>query len=685
MTDVTTASRQEAPAPGAEEEHVLTWLDDQDAPEVRAWAAEQQRRTDAALDASGLRDASHDLVRQVVDRERRELPETFGGVTFQRRRAPGEQQSSLWVTDDAGERVLIDPATLDAGGTTAVTMTSASPDGRLLAWARAVGGSDWQSIRVRDVETGRDLPVELDWVKAPQAAWAPDGSGFSYLGFDQPDDGNVLVVATKRKQLRHHVLGTPASEDRVIFEHPTAHWLSVHAPASLGWVVVEVVDGTTTVELRAARHEAALAHGTSAFVTLVSGESEVAYVGATADEVIYCSFADDPDGEYFAVSPRTLTKRRLALPAGPVDAWKSVTTDEFLVAAYHSGQDARLGWASLTDDRAGTLDVPDGLWVRLIDRVEGTETLRIRLVGHAVGERDVELDVDTGEWRVLRDTLQLGRTRPERRTAVSADGTEIPYVLVRGADDPGTAARPTLLAAYGGYGADFLTYGFEEWHQAWLDLGGVLVLAGIRGGSEHGEAWHEAATRAGKQRSYDDAVAVAEAVIRDGVTTRELLACNGMSNGGLMVGALLTQRPDLWGATVPEVGVMDLLRFHEFTVGAGWIREFGDPRDPADRARLAGLSPLHRLEPGVDYPPTLVVTADRDDRVVPGVHSYRFAERLQQLSGDRERHLLRIEPDAGHAVGKSTGTVVRERGDILTFLRMTIAAAAAAVTSPKGN
>lgn len=667
------------------DEPILTWLDDQDSPAVRAWAAKQQRRTDAALDGSGLREASRELVRAIVDRERRELPETFGGATFQRRRAAGEQQSSVWVEDEAGERLLIDPATLDADGATAITMISASPDGRLLAWARAVGGSDWQSIRVREVSTGRDLPVELDWIKAPQAAWAPDGTGFSYLGFDQPDEGNVLVVANKRKQLRHHVVGTPVTADRVIFEHPTAHWLSVHAPAALGWIVVEVIDGTTTVEIRAATREAALEHGTSAFVTLVSGEAEVSYVGATAEEVIYCSFADNPDGEFFAVSPTTLARRRIALPPGPVDAWRSVATDGFLVAAYHSGHDVRLGWASLTDDRTGTFDVPDGLWVRLIDRVEGAGTLRIRLVGHAVGERDVELDVATGEWRVLRDTLQPERTRPERRRAVSVDGTEVPYVIVRGADDPGTSPRPTLLAAYGGYGADFLTYGFEEWHQAWLDLGGVVVLAGIRGGSEHGEAWHEVATRAGKQRSYDDVIAVAETIIDEGVTTREMLACNGMSNGGLMVGAVLTQRPDLWGATVPEVGVMDLLRFHEFTVGAGWIREFGDPREHVDRERLGGLSPLHRLEADVDYPPTLVVTADRDDRVVPGVHSYRFAERLQQLSGDLDRHLLRIEPDAGHAVGKSTATVVRERGDILTFLRMTIAAADAAVSPQKGH
>lgn len=646
------------------------WLDDLQSEAARTWVGQQQRMTDDALDATGLREDSRRRVHESVDRAWAGLPVTRGSATFQLRRSVGEEQPSLWLQTGGQDRLLIDPAVLDPTGTTSISLVEPSPDGRLVAWAAMTGGSDWQVIRVRDVASGVDLPDRLHWVKAPQAAWDQDATGFSYLAFAPPAEGRALVEASGGQRLLHHSLGTPQADDTVLFQHPTAHWLSVHAPAELGQLVVEVIDGTTTVEILAADARTARREGTEAFSSLIRGDVEVSYLGATRSDIVCCTFEDSSDGRVLILSSDDA--RELHLPEGPVDVWRSVVTQNHVVAAYHSGADLRLGWASVDGSRRGALQLPEGAWVREISAVEGTDRVRLRLGGNALGSRLVEITVPSGSTAVLSDDLELDRNLTARHHATSADGTRVPYDLVTSQSDPDGPA-PTLLVGYGGYGADFLTYGFEPWHQAWLDLGGRLVLMGLRGGSEHGETWHEQATRGGKQRSYDDALAIAEDLVRHGVSTPTQLAINGMSNGGLMVGAILTQRPELFGAAVPEVGVMDLLRFHEFTVGGGWIREFGDPDDPDDRQRLESLSPLHQLRQGTAYPPTLVVTADRDDRVVPGPHSCRFLERLQELSDGQTRHLLRVEPDAGHAAGKRSTTVVRERGDILTFLRTTIA------------
>lgn len=653
-------------------EHSALWLDDPRDEGTRAWTRRCREESDDFLDATGQRDELRARVREVVDRDRRGMPEISGDARFELRRGQGQAQWSLWATpvsgtwadqpDSAGDRCIIDATELSEDGNSALTLTSPSPDGRLVAWAYARGGSDWQTLRVRDVATGRDFPDEITWIKAAQAAWTQDAGGFFYLDFAAPSTDDVLVERNAGQCIRYHALGTEVADDPLVFAQTGADWLTVTTEPEHDALVVEATDGTTTTSIHVGRISEAIS-GSAVFRELYEGGAPMSYLG-WCDGPVHHTFTDNADHLRRTVGGDTV---ELELPAGPVNPWAAVVSGRHLVVAYRSGAAHSLGWIDLDSGRTTTASVDEGLFVHQLEKAPDGMVL-VRAAGWAVGELTLSLEPETGTMVTMADDLVRPLPSHHRFEVSSVDGTSIPVALLTAVgQDPFDGPRPALLVGYGGYSADFLTYGFEEWHQVWLDLGGVVALAGIRGGSEHGEAWHEAATRERKPRSYEDFIAVAEHLVVHGVTRPELLGLNGMSNGGLLVGVAMTERPDLFGACVPEVGVMDMLRFHLYTVGAGWIREFGDPDDPSDAVRLRTISPVHRLQEEVEYPPTLVVTADQDDRVVPGPHSFQFFHRLRELAADPGRHLLRVQPDAGHAAGRSIDAVSEERGDILCF------------------
>lgn len=659
-------------------ERSAPWLDDPRDERTRAWVQRHSIHAEEFLESAGARDELRARVRDVVDRDRRGMPEIAGNTRFELQRGAGEAQWSLWTfpedPTDPGSPVkmsargaegtcLIDASELSEDGNTAITLTSPSPDGTLVAWALARGGSDWQTIRVRDVATGEDLPDEITWIKAAQAAWTQDGRGFFYLDFSAPRTDDVLVERNSGQCIRYHALGSDAAHDPRIFELPGADWLSVTTEPEHDALIIEATDGTTTTSIHVGRISEAIA-GTADFHAHAEDGAPMSYIG-WCDGPVHHSFIDGADHLRRTVDGATSEIRP---PAGPLNPWAAVIVDRHLVVSYRSGAAHSLGWIDLDTGGSSTAVLEDGLFVNQFEKGPGS-TVLVGATGWVIGERILALDPISGSLDILTDDVVQPVPAHRKLEVRSDDGTAVPVTLLAAdGTDPGEGPRPTLLVGYGGYSADFLTYGFEEWHQVWLDLGGTIALAGIRGGSENGEAWHVAATREHKVRSYEDFLAVAEHLIENRVTSRDLLAINGMSNGGLLIGVAMTERPDLFGACVPEVGVMDMLRFHLYTVGAGWIREFGDPEDAADAARLRTISPLHRLRAGVDYPPTLVVTADQDDRVVPGPHSYQFFERLQQLAPRPGDHLLRVQSDAGHAAGRSVSAYSEERGDILCFL-----------------
>jgi prolyl oligopeptidase len=629
------------------------WLEDQWSESARAWAQDQAARTSAYLDSTGLRDWVEAAVTRRLRRADVEVPISRGKVSFQLRRAADEEQYSLWVISPDGERILIDAAELP--GDAAITTVVPSPDGTLVAWASAAAGSDWQEIRIRQVDTGTDLPDVIPFVKWPQVAWLPGGDSFVYFRVDPPIAGQELLAANTGQAIAVHILGSTA--DRIVFTHEIAQWLIAQTFPETDQVFATVVDGTTSIELWVAPVD------TLEFRPLLISDEELALVGADSSCAYVISYAEQPDGQILAVPYDGAKPRPVDVGPGYVDQFITLGADGYLAVGFSSCSPHAMVVVRLADGTRTVADLPDGHHVFGISQGATPGTFNVLTTTFGSGKTLFELDGTTGVATIVAGGATVNPYRIDHVPTTDSEA-EIPLVIVGDTSAP----APTLLTYYGGYSIDFLAEAFKDWHQAWVDLGGVIAVAGIRGGSEYGDAWHRAAIREKKQRSFDDVVACAQHLIATGVTTTDQLGISGASNGGMVTCAVLIQHPELLGAAVPEVPVTDMLRFHCYTVGAGWIREFGDPDDPADREFLQAYSPLHNLRSGVRYPPTLVVAADHDDRVPPGVHAYRFTAALQEATTEVSTVHLRIEPSAGHSIGRRTSVQIRERSDILVFL-----------------
>lgn len=641
------------------------WLEDQTDLEVRDWVETQNDFTKTFLDGTGIRAESRRRMSATLNREERTKPTIVGGKRFELRKQANQEQYSLWVINAGAEVLLIDANTLDPAGKVAITDFFPSPDGTMVAWARAERGSDWMVVSVRDVATGEDRIDKLEWIKWAQAAWLPDSSGFYYLGFDVPAAGDELLSANSGQQIRFHKIGTSQKTDPAVYAKPGAQWLTCHLDADGKYLNVVSIDGTTPT------HIASLDLGKplEGFRTVVAGEEKVTFLACQGDELFYASFAENPEGRILRLKLDDAVATPVEVPLSPgfVEAESSIVTKNFLVTSYSSCSPQKLVRTHLETGAITPIELPEHATVSSLVAVPGTDTVLAMVSSWTVGGGLWSIDVGTGDKTRLFTSPNDAERKVEWLETASADGTQVPLALI-GMSVEKSEPRPTLLVAYGGYGVDFLSFGLEDWHQVWLDAGGYIALAGIRGGAEFGEDWHRGAMRADKQRGFDDFLACAEFLIDEGWTTAEQLGINGMSNGGLLMGVAMTQRPDLFGAVVAEVGVMDMLRFHQYTVGAGWIREFGNPDEPEDFAYIHAYSPLHQLKKDVSYPATLVVTGDHDDRVPPGVHSYKFTARLQQVHKGNEPILLRVQPDSGHGTGKSTSARIEERADITAFL-----------------
>lgn len=671
------------------------WLEDPDAPETAAWVAAQNRLTRAFLDATPARAAIEQRLKQLWNYERYGLPVKRGGRYFYTRNDGLQNQSVLYVADavDGPARVLLDPNTLSPDGTTALTGFALSDDGRWLAYGLAKAGSDWQSWRVREVATGRDLDDVLEWIKFSGAAWTHDGLGFFYSRYDEPAPGEQLTAANYYQKLYYHRLGTPQSADRLILERrDEKEWgFSGEVTEDGRYLIVSVWKGTDPrnqifyADLAAAGWGQPAAPGAAGgdttpplpadappIVELLTGfDARYEFVGHAGNAFFFRTDRDAPRHRLVAIDPRRPE------PA----AWRVVLaeTDDNLESAHHVGGrfvavyvvDAASVARVVSLDGQFQRDVPlEGLgsFGGFGGRADDPETF-FAFTSFTVPTTIYRFDVATGAARIVRRP-QVD-FRPEdyetRRVFVtSADGTRVPLFLTHRRGLKPNGNLPTLLYGYGGFDIALLP-GFSSGRVLWLEQGGVYAQACLRGGGEYGRAWHDAGRLKNKQRVFDDFIAAAEWLVREGYTRPARLAISGRSNGGLLVGAALTQRPELFGAAVPGVGVLDMLRFHKFTIGWAWVSEFGSADDPAMYPVLRAYSPLHNLRPGVAYPATLVITADHDDRVVPA-HSFKFTAALQQAQGGAAPILARIETRAGHGAGTATTKQIEELADTYAFL-----------------
>ncbi len=647
------------------------WLEDPDSPQTAAWIRAQNEVTEAWLSQVGARERIRARLTELWDHPRTSAPYRRGERWFQLRNTGLQNQDVLFTMAAPGGdegQVLLDPNGLSEDGTVALTVSEPSEDGSLLAYATSAAGSDWQTWRVLDIATGEHRGDVLEWSKFSGAAWTHDGAGFFYGAYDEPEQGAEYEQRNVAQRLQYHRLGTPQPEDRVVMAWPHDPEWSFYAEVSTDgrWLLVYVNRGTE----RRSRIWACPVDDFEPRPLIDEFDAAYEMVGSDRDTLFLKTDLDADRGRIVAVD---LTDPRR-------DAWREVVPESAdtiesarvvggkVVVLYLHDASHRIRLFDLDGTPAGEVGLGDLASITGLTGREDDDAFCFVQVGFTRSGTVRRHEIGTGRTETLVEpALALDGYEIEQVFVTSKDGCRVPMFLVHKSGQEPTGEVPTLLWGYGGFDVSITPTCSVSW-LAWLELGGLLAVANLRGGGEYGKEWYEAGRLDNKQNVFDDFVACAEWLIGTGWTSTERLAINGGSNGGLLVGACMTQRPDLYGACVPEVGVMDMLRFHKFTIGWAWTGDYGTPDDPRQFETLLAYSPLHNLKPGTAYPPTLVVTGDHDDRVVPG-HSLKYLATLQAAQGDPDAPvLLRVEVSAGHGAGTPTSKLIAARTDVLSFL-----------------
>ena len=650
------------------------WLEDDRSPETETWVKAQNAATRAFLDAIPERAAIRARLERLWDYERFAPPVKRGGRYFYERNAGLQNQAVLYVADglDAPPRVLLDPNALSTDGTVALHGWAPSEDGTLLAYGVSDAGSDWITWKVRRVEDGKDLPDEVRWSKFSGAAWKHDGSGFFYARYDAPKDAAERTGVNKDHQLWFHAIGTAQDQDRLVFRRASEpEWyLDAGVTDDGRFLVVTASKGTNP---ETAVFVADLSRGETAPAPLLDAMDAAYHVIGNDGGTLYVLTNKDAPRKRLVAIARDAPRApwRTVIPEGTArDVLEGVAhVGGRLVATWMRDAHSELEVFTAAGRRLTRVQLPTlGTVAEVQGRFDDPEAFFL-FTGFTQPSAVHRLDVGSGNTTVFRaPKVDFDPARYETRQVFyrSKDGTRVPMFLVHRRGLKLDGSHPTLLYGYGGFDIA-LTPTFSVARIAWLELGGVYAVANLRGGGEYGKAWYDAGRLAKKQNVFDDFIAAAEWLVANGYTSSSRLAVNGGSNGGLLVGAVLTQRPELFGAAVPEVGVLDMLRFHRFTVGWGWKSDYGSSETKEDFEILRRYSPLHNVRPGTRYPATLVLTADHDDRVVPA-HSFKFTAALQAAQAGDAPILARIETRAGHSAGTPTSKLIEARVDVYAFL-----------------
>lgn len=636
--------------------------------EVAAWVESQNKVTNAHLNTLPSRDIFKNRLKQLYNYERFSIPVKKGGRYFYLHNSGLQNQQVLYVRDsvDSAGHVLIDPNRWSKDGATALAEWSVSDDGKRVAYAVQDGGTDWRTIRVLDVNTGKVLDDQVKWARFTSIAWTKDGSGFFYARYPEPKQGSESQASVANHAIYFHAIGTPQAQDRLVYATPEQpnmlHTLSITEDGrylAIASTPISATNTLTVVDLQSADWQPR---------KLVDNlDNQWGVVGNVGTKFFLMTSQDAPRFKVVTMDIAT---------ADPVI--KDVVPEQDAVLLNASLVAGRLLISYLadvkTEVRRYTLD----------GKVDGV--VKLPGIGTAGGFKGDQSDPETffiftsfsapdviyrydvasntaRVWAQPKVAIDLNSIAVEQRFYNSKDGTRVPMFIVRRKDV--TRPAPTLLYAYGGYGIP-LVPAFSPEPLGWVEQGGVYAIANIRGGSEYGRAWHEAGRRQNKQNVFDDFIAAGEYLKAQGITPQDGLAIQGGSNGGLLIGAVVNQRPDLFAAALPQVGVMDMLRFDQFTSGKTWVDELGSPAQEADFRNLLSYSPYHNIESGKAYPAILATTADTDDRVVPG-HTFKYVAALQSAEIGDKPHLARIETRAGHGAGKPTDKIIEETADLWAF------------------
>lgn len=656
---------------GTEVADPYRWLEDPDAPESVAWIADQNRLTASWLAGVPEREAIHARLKRLWNHERFELPKKVGGLYLFEHNDGLQDQNELLATADLAvpPRILLDANRFSSDGTVPLVSHALSDDGRTLAYAVSDGGSDWNTIRVRDVVSGLDLADEIRWVKFSETVWKGDSSGFWYARYPEPVAGHEADALANQKVFFHR-LGTTQAEDTVVLEVPAEpQWgFDVTASDDQHLLVATVWQGSeekSRIWVRAQGAKGEWIRVLDAF------DAMYRYVGSSGDRLWLWTDNGAPKGRLVEVDvqqPDPAFWKVLIPESDDLLEDVGLVGDRFFASYLHDASSLVKMFAT-TGAPVGDLPLPGlGTVEGFEGRASDTEAF-FSFRSFTEPKQIFRYDLATGAATLFREPkVDFDPTTyvTEQVFYPSKDGTQIPMFLIHRRDLVLDGTNPTLLYGYGGFNIP-MTPDFAVPTVVWLEMGGVYAVANLRGGGEYGRDWHDAGTKLHKQNVFDDFVAAAEYLVAKKYTNPDRLAIHGRSNGGLLVGATLLQRPDLFGAAVPAVGVMDMLKYHTWTIGWGWAADYGTSAEsPEMFEALRRYSPVHNTRPA-DYPPTLVLTADHDDRVVPA-HSFKFAAALQQAQTGPAPILARIDTRAGHGAGKSVSMQIEERADTYAFL-----------------
>ena len=649
------------------------WLEDPDTKSTKAWVKAQNEVTNSYLATISQRHSIQQRLTQLWDYEKYGTPFQRGERYFYFKNNGLQNQSVLYTLtslEDEGE-VLLDPNILSEDGTIALSGLAISDDGQWLAYGLSTAGSDWVEYRVRNIATGEDTDDHLQWIKFSGASWSKDNRGFFYSRYDEPNEQTKLEDVNYYQKLYYHRLGTDQSEDMLIYHRSDQkEWgFSGGVTEDGKYLIIGVWLGTDSKNLLFYKN---LQDPDSPVVELIS-EFEASYgvIDNDGDTFWLQTDLNAPRGKVIAI----------ALDKPDKDNWQEIIPEaaETLESVGILNNQFVLDYLKDARSQIKIYDL-NGSFVREVElpgigsaggfngKREDRETF-YTFTSFTTPTTIYRYDMQTGESQLFRQP-QVDFNPDDYQTQQvfypSKDGTKIPMFITHKKGIELDGNNPTYLYAYGGFNIS-LTPSFSVSNLVWLEMGGIYAVANLRGGGEYGEAWHQAGMKENKQNVFDDFIAAGEWLIEQKYTNKDKLAIAGGSNGGLLVGACITQRPDLFAAAIPAVGVLDMLRFHKFTIGWAWCSEYGSPDNNEDFKTLYAYSPLHNLKSGTNYPATMITTADHDDRVVPA-HSFKFAAALQAAHQGDNPVLIRIETKAGHGAGKPTTKIIEEAADKWGFL-----------------
>jgi prolyl oligopeptidase len=661
------------------------WLEDPDSEETRAWIEAQNQVTFGYLSEIPSREKIKQRLTKLWDYEKYGIPFKEGeslqdGSTeryFYFKNDGLQNQSVLYTLKslDDQPKVLLDPNKLSEDGTVALSGLSISEDGKLLAYSLSASGSDWQEWKVRDVETGEDLQDHLKWIKFSGASWTHDNQGFFYSRYDEPNEKTQLEDVNYYQKLYYHQLGKPQSEDVLIYHRPDQkEWgFSGGVTEDGRYLIISIWLGTDSKNLVFFKD---LTNPNAKVVELINQfEADYSFIDNDNNVFYFRTDLNAPRGRVIAIdtkNPAPENWREIIPQSAETLESVGILNNQF-VADYLKDAHSQIKIFDLKGAFIREVELPGlGSAGGFGGKRHDTETF-YSFTSFTTPGTIYRYDMVTGKSTIFRQPkVDFNPDYYETKQIFyhSKDGTRVPMFITHKKGIKLDGNNPTYLYAYGGFNAS-MTPGFSVSLLVWMEMGGVYAMPNIRGGGEYGEEWHQAGMKDKKQNVFDDFIGAAEWLIANKYTKTDKLAIAGGSNGGLLVGACITQRPDLFGAALPAVGVMDMLRFHKFTIGWAWTSEYGSADNPEEFPALYAYSPLHNIKPDTAYPATLITTADHDDRVVPA-HSFKFAVALQEAHIGDTPVLIRIETKAGHGAGKPTAKIIEEAADKWAFLVRTL-------------